>query len=104
MPNYVLRVVYLALFQLVVQYGIIGWSGIAKTILTPLILLQKRIIKICLNKPLDYPTQFIYSECKVLNIDKIYKHTLLIHFHKNRMKFITDTHVHNRKSSSNLLT
>ena len=39
-----IRIVYLALVQSIIQYGILVWGGIGKSNLTPLILLQKRII------------------------------------------------------------
>ena len=85
-PVNVLRIVYLALVQSIIQYGVLGWGGIGKSNLTPLILLQKRIIKICLHKPLDYPTTLIYQEFGVLNIEQIYKYIyiyiLLCYFQK----------------------
>ena len=87
LPVNVLRIVYLALVQSIIQYGILGWGGIGKSNLTPLILLQKRIIKICLHKPLDYPTKLIYQEFGVLNIEQIYKYILLSYFQKNRNNF-----------------
>ena len=98
---YVLRVVYLALVQSVIQYGILGWGGNSKSNLSPLILLQKRIIKICLRKPLDYSTKLIYSEFDVPKIDQIYKHSLLIYFHKNRNNFTNDPHVHSTRQNCN---
>ena len=82
MPVNVLRIVYLALVQSIIQYEVLGWGGIGKSNLTPLILLQKRIIKICLHKPLDYPTKLIYQEFGVLNIEQIYKYILLSYFQK----------------------
>ena len=42
-----------SLVQSVIEYGIIAWGGITKTIPNPLFLLQKHIIKICLRKSLD---------------------------------------------------
>ena len=55
-------------------------GGTSKISLKPLILLQKRFIKICLKKSIDYPSKLIFSEFNVLNIDQIYKYTLLIFF------------------------
>ena len=49
LPISILRTVYLALVQSSIQYGIIAWGGTSKNALKPLILLQKRFIKICLK-------------------------------------------------------
>lgn len=87
LPTSVLRLVYLTIVESVIQYGICGWGGTAKTIIEPLIILQKRILKICLNKRIDYPTNRIYNEFKVLNIEQIYNHTILNFYHKNRKKY-----------------
>ena len=104
MPTDILRLVYLALVQSVIQYGIIAWGGITKTNLNPLYLLQKRIIKICLRKPLDYPTNLIFSEFKVSKIDQIFKQKLLLYFHKNYYSFKTDSHdYHTRRNDYCLL-
>lgn len=97
LPTHVLRLVYLALVESVIQYGIIGWGGITKTALFPLIMLQKRIIKICLKRRLDYPTNLIHSELNVFRIDQIYKYSLMKFYHKNRTKFVAQPHAHNTR-------
>ena len=99
MPVNVLRIVYLALVQSIIQYGVLGWGGIGKSNLTPLVLLQKRIIKICLHKPLDYPTKLIYQEFGVLNIDQIYKYILLSYLKKNRNKFKIVPHYYSTRKN-----
>ena len=99
LPVNVLRIVYLALVQSIIQYGILGWGGIGKSNLTPLILLQKRIIKICLHKPLDYPTKLIYQEFGVLNIEQIYKYILLSYFQKNRNNFKIVPHYYSTRKN-----
>ena len=56
MSTDILRLVYLALVRAVIQDGT-AWGGITKTNFNPFFLLQKRTIKICFHKLLDYPTQ-----------------------------------------------
>lgn len=94
LPINILKIVYTAIVESLIQYGILGWGGSSKTALTPLILLQKRIIKICLKKPKDYPTNLLYSEFKVFNINQIFHFSLLKYYHKNKNNFIKQHHEH----------
>ena len=91
MPLATLRMIFLALIQSVTQYGIVAWGSLVYYYLKPLILLHKRIIKICLKRPIDYPTNLIYTEFNVLTIDKIYKQNLLVFIHKNLKQFTGTT-------------
>ena len=60
LPINILITVYLDLFQSSVQYEIIAWGGTSKNSLKSLTLFQKRFIKICLEKPIDYPYKLIF--------------------------------------------
>ena len=101
MRNYltisILRIIYFALCQSVIQYGILGWGCASNTNLTPLNLLQKRIIKICLHKPIDYPTDQLFKEFKVFNIRQIYLNVLLKFMHKNLNSFKQYSHNYSTK-------
>ena len=92
-----LRNVYFAIFQSIIQHGIIAWGGSTKTNLNSLHLLQKRIIKICLKKRFDYATKLIYSEYYVFNSEQVYKYSLLKLYHKNRNQFILQAHNHDTR-------
>ncbi|PSN55409.1 hypothetical protein C0J52_11088 [Blattella germanica] len=59
----------------------------AKSALNPLTILHRRIIKICLNKRIECPTELIYSEFNVPTIDILYQIKLLTYYHKNYTKF-----------------
>jgi len=48
LPLYQLRMVFLVLISSVIEYGIVGWGGCGSSILQPLILQYKKIVKICL--------------------------------------------------------
>ncbi|KAJ4448724.1 hypothetical protein ANN_00115, partial [Periplaneta americana] len=67
--------------------------------LTPLILIQKRIIKKCLNKPIDYSSELLFTDFNVLKIKQIYYIALLIFMHKNRNKFKLYHHKYGAKRS-----
>ena len=46
---------------MIIQYGIIGWGTAYNTNISPLNILQKKIIKICLKKPMQYPSDLLRS-------------------------------------------
>ena len=93
-----LRLIYLSLVQSVIRYGITGWGCVSKSIRKPLEPLQKRIIKICFKKPIDYPTHFLFSEFNTFTLDQVYKYTLLTVFHKNKDNFNTFWHTRNTRT------
>lgn len=97
-----IRLLYVTLVQSIIQYGIIGWGCAYKNTINPLILLQKRFIKICLNKPIDYPTKLLYKEFEVFDINQIYYNSLIKYFHKifyNLQKF---KHTYDTKNMNTL--
>ncbi|KAJ8947832.1 hypothetical protein NQ318_009976, partial [Aromia moschata] len=67
-----LKIVYYALIESRLSYGILGWGGIANRYLKQLDILQKRFLKIMLNKNNTYPSVSLYSEAHVLDIRKLY--------------------------------
>ena len=69
----------------------------AKSVLNPLIILHKRIIKICLNKKIEYPTELIYSEFNVPTIEILYQIKLLAYYHKNYTKFKSNQHIYSTR-------
>ena len=73
MPVTILKTIFLALVQSIIQYGIISWGGLSQMAILPLVLLHKRIIKICLKKKMYYPTHLILREFNILKINEIYK-------------------------------
>ena len=92
-----MRIIYLVFCQSVKQYGILEWGCVSNTTLTPLNLLQKRIIKICLHKPIDYTTDHLFKEFKVFNIRQIYLNVLLKFMHKNLNSFKQYSHIYSTK-------
>lgn len=51
-----IKTVYYALVQSVLQYDIVVWGAARTTVIHPLEIIQKTIIKIIFSKPLLYPT------------------------------------------------
>nr|CAH7732564.1 unnamed protein product [Callosobruchus chinensis] len=62
-----LKILYQAIVEPHISYGIVSWGGVLKKHVNPLQILQKRFFKIILNKPQLYPTDMLYKECCVMN-------------------------------------
>lgn len=73
LKNDVMKTVYYALGQSIMQYGIVGWGGAYSSNLEPLYIVQRKIIKIILHKPSDYPTDLLHEEFCVPRITALYK-------------------------------
>lgn len=102
MPKQSLRIVFLALAQTLIQYSIISWGGVASSVINPLVLLHKRLIKICLSKKIDYPTKQTYSDFNVFTIDQIYKYSLLTFYHKNQGKYKSTRHEYSTRRQTSV--
>jgi len=49
-PIQVYSTVYLALYQSIIQYGLLIWEGLLGNALKPLLIHQRQIVCICLHK------------------------------------------------------
>lgn len=67
-----LKTIYFALCQTVATYCILIWGGAPKTILKPLEVAQRGILKISKFKNILYPTKTLYQECEVLTIRQLF--------------------------------
>jgi hypothetical protein len=73
-----IKIMYMSLYQSILQYGIIIWGGAPETSLTSLISLQNRAVRICLNK-IDRvgSTKKNYKELGILPLKFLYKKKML---------------------------
>lgn len=71
---HVMRTVYLALYQAIFQYGLLIWGGLSDNALKPLLLHQRQIVRICLQKT-HYvgSTKHNFRELNVLPVDLLLK-------------------------------
>lgn len=95
-----LKMIYYALFHSVWQYGSIAWGTSYETTINLLEILQKKAIKIILNKKSTYPTDLLYNEIDVLNLRKTYIQKLLqkIYNDKNLLTFVNCLHYSTRQT------
>ena len=67
------KIVYKALVDSILRYGIIGWGGVGfKTLIN---IRQNRIIKLICNKEARFPSDLLFQECDLLNMRQIYCYT-----------------------------
>lgn len=79
-----LKILYFALVQSHLSYGIIAWGGLTNVYFKKLEVMQKWILKIIFKKGYLYPTNQLYEECRLLDVRQLYCQSLLINQYKQR--------------------
>ena len=87
-----LKQAYFAYCQSLFLYGLIGLGGAGKTILEPLNVTQKSVIKAALGLGRRHPSEELYNTFNVLNIRQLYIKTLLLYVKKNHLIIFTPIH------------
>ena len=67
-----LKDIYTALVESILSYCVTAWGAACKAVLGPLIVTQKYILKVVLNKNKMYPSVNLFNDAKVLQINQIY--------------------------------
>lgn len=76
-----IRTIYLTLCQSLCTYGISIWGGSPKTILKPLEVAQRAVLKVSSFRPILYPTKQLYESCEVLTIRQLFILTIVLKQH-----------------------
>lgn len=84
------RTVYYAYVQSLLQYGILGWGGASSSILEPLAVSQRTIIKAVLKRNHRYPSALLFEEFPVLNIRQLFIKTLLSYIKNNKTEILVE--------------
>jgi len=86
-------IVYKALVQPIVSYGIAFWGNAFDTHIKTLGTILNCLVKYIFNKPRLFPTTLLYNECKILNIKSLH----IMHVFAVVFKYITtiSTPTHN---------
>lgn len=82
-----LRMLYHALVQPHLTYGLIGWGGACDSYIKQLEILQKWILKIIYSKNITYPSDALYTENKIFDIRQLYSLTLLTYNFKHKDEY-----------------
>lgn len=100
-----LKMVYYAYVHSILEYGIISWGGAYRSIIEPLSVVQKAILKIILYKNYDYPTELLFKEAGLLSIRQIFIKHMLIFTKRNTDLIITSaSHSYQTRSALSIGT
>ena len=82
-----LKIVYHALVESHLSYGIIAWGAADKTYLEDLCVLQRKILKLISNKESMYSSNALYKELNILDIRQLFylKVAIKAHFKRNNL-------------------
>lgn len=78
-----IRQLYFAYCQSLLLGGIIVWGCACKSILAPLDVVQRSVMKMALRKPKRHPSEELFNLFNVFNIRQLFIKTLLTFLHKN---------------------
>ena len=84
-PHKILKSIYYSLIYPYLSYGIIIWGGTYQTHLNPLVILQKRAIRLINKQPYLAHTNDLFLQNEILKLIDIYKFHLGIYFYKNEL-------------------
>lgn len=98
------KIIYYSLVQSHLIYCIIGWGGVRKTHLRPLEIIQRKFLKIMLNKPSLYPSDMLYEETQLLDIRQLFYKTLVLNQYKEIEKLRRPSHNHITRNRNIYLT
>ena len=77
------------------------WANTYHTLLIPLVKIQKRIIRNLTNSEFLAHTPPLFQQLNILNIEKIRKYNLAIHFYINRFTLIPQLQSHHHYLTRN---
>lgn len=78
-----LKQIYVALAQSILNYCIPVWGGATKTHFLGLERAQRSLLKVMYFKPYRYPTDTLYSELDILSVRKLYILNSVLKLHKS---------------------
>lgn len=94
----VLVLIYKALIESIIRYGIVAWGGLYSSALHKLEILQKYFLKIIFRRSRIYPTELLYT-IDTPNIRVIYMTTLCSYLHNHGRMYVD--HSHKTRSNTN---
>lgn len=95
-----LKTLYYALVESILQYGIIGWGGLKKTLMDSIETIQKIILKILYFKSTRYPSDKLYDDLKVFDIRQLFSKTVLTFLFNNKHYLNELNHVRDTRAST----
>ena len=96
-----LRILYHALVEPHLTYGILAWGGITNNYLTPLEKVQKWVLKIIYSKNRSFPSNELYQQSQMLDIRGYFCLMILTNQHKNRAQLCHLDHRYETRNKEN---
>ena len=105
-----LKLIYYSLAHPHLQYCLSSWGGTSNSNLNPLLIRQKRMIRIIMNKPFRSPSSPLFFELKVLKLHELYKFRIAILMFNNKsgkvqmpqsLVPLTNLHTHDTRLRAN---
>lgn len=96
-----LKIMYYALVESHLTYGIIAWGGATNVYLKSLETIQKWILKIIYNKCYTYPSNDLYREAEILDLRQLFCKTMLIHLYNTKKNLQNIHHSHDTRYKIN---
>ena len=79
-----LFILYTALVESLINYGILAWGGVGNLYVQPLENIQKSFLKIILGKNRRYSTEKVFEESGKFDIRQLYMFSMLNFYYKNK--------------------
>lgn len=99
-----LKVLYHALVETILQYGITVWGACSKTLMLRLQCIKKRVLKIIYGLSYRFPTDQLYEMSQISDLKQLYAKKIIFFVSKNISKFDFIDHTQNtRMKESRLL-
>lgn len=92
-----LKTIYYALVESRLRYGIIAWGSSLKEHIKKLEVIQKIFIKIIFNKPTTYPSDKLYSEARILDLQQLFFLVVSIYQFNNKATLLEINHNYNTR-------
>ena len=103
-PVHCIKILYYSLIQPYLQYVLPVWGGTYRYLIQPIVVLQKRAIRVICNVPFLEHTAPLFSNLNILTLDNLYKYNLLIFAYVNGNRYNTrQSHAYNTRFEQRLL-
>lgn len=96
-----LKIIYYALVQSLISYGIIGWGGVNESHLKQLNNVQKWIIRIIFSKSITYPSDLLYEECQLFDAKQLFYLKISLKTFKNKTNIKQIEHTYDTRTKQN---
>ena len=101
MPQFTLKTLYHAHVSPILNYCNKIWANTYSSHVTPIVTVQKKIIRTLTNSDYLAHTPPLFKQLNLLNIEKIRKYHLAIHFYVNRHALLPQLRSHHHYHTRN---